>query len=758
MIAELHVYGIRHHGPGSARAVLAALERDRPAVLAIELPADLESELAHVGEAGLVPPVALVAYDAKDVRRALYYPLARFSPEWVAMRWAAANGARVVPVDLPAGLMLARDDLRRQRLDRGHPSARERAVRADPLGELARLAGYSDRERWWERTFELQTGGAQVFPAVAKMIAALREAYPEATDAECGLREAHMARVLSALRKRAPGSVAVVCGAWHAPALGAEALKRTAEDYRKQLGSLRARRLRITWIPWTYERLRTAAGYGAGVVSPVWYQLLFDDARRASEHYLALIARELRAQGLPGSTAQVIAAAELAESLRKLRGLALAGLDEIEEAALGSLAEGSPARLAQVRTPVQSLKTAGRVPASLTKLPLLLDLEAQLRATRLSKHYQDMEPGHRQLDLRKPSHLLASQLLHRLSSIDVPFGRRLPIKEGAMGTFKEEWALHWQPEFALRLLAAHVDGQTVRGVAVARLRATTQSGSSDLLTLTAAVDQLILSGLFEELDGLARCLRRCAAGTVDVWIVARSLPALVRLARYQSLRLRESAYLTELIDSLVPKLAAGLQGATADIDDEAAYGAFGILKRVHPYLTMLNASELTELWFAALLKCAHGKTTHPLLAGFAVRAVADAGAIPAAEAARNLRAALKHGVALRRASLFVEGFLHSSALVLLHQPSVLTALDRWIDGLAGEEFRGLLPALRRTFSQFSVGERRKLGALLFGSHAGTPVPEVVTTTDGGELEDLLDEWLTEVPTGRDEALREPREP
>jgi len=75
--------------------VLDALELNPPEALVIEMPADLQTALYQIGDENLYPPVALTAYDPKSVSTALYYPLARFSPEWVAMRWAADNEATI---------------------------------------------------------------------------------------------------------------------------------------------------------------------------------------------------------------------------------------------------------------------------------------------------------------------------------------------------------------------------------------------------------------------------------------------------------------------------------------------------------------------------------------------------------------------------------------------------------------------------------------------------------------------------------------
>lgn len=725
-MAEFNVYGIRHHGPGSARALAEALDANPPDVLCVEMPADFAPAVAEVGNEALVPPVALVAYDPKSVSRALYYPLARFSPEWVAMRWAAARDVAVVPVDLPAPLMMA-------------SGARAHPVRVDPLGAMAAAAGYDDRERWWERTFELRNPGAAAFAPVSAMIAALREAYPEAVDRDCRLREAHMARAILAQLRGGERRVAVVCGAWHAPVLAKAELKITARGYAALRKGLKGPRLESTWIPWTYDRLRTGAGYGAGVESPVWYDLLYEDPATAPEHYLTLAARELRGEGFAASPAQVIDAAELAEGLRRLRGLDLAGLQELRAAALGTLAGGSEERLRAIGPGLESLATTGRVPEGSATLPLLRDLVERLKATRLHAAYRDMSEQPRVLDLRKPRHLAASQLLWQLTLLGIPFGAVQEGARGAQGTFAEHWRLRWRPEYALRLLAAHPYGQRVAEAAAAKF--TADLGPSPTLeTCAAAADRVILAGLFDSLADVADLIRARAIDAVDAWAVARSLGPLLRLARYSSLRSAEASYLRELTGVLLPKLCAGLAAASAGVDDEAAFEGFHVLRRLQPDLGLESDPRYARLWERALSELAFGTKTHRLLAGFALRSLADRDLVTGGETSRWLTANLRGQASLAAAGHCVEGFLHSSATVLLHQPAVFDALDAWLSSLGADQFRRLLPALRRTAAAFPVHERRKLSARARGheSRAGGDCAETLPD----ELSAALRSWLS----------------
>ena len=737
-MAELLTYGIRHHGPGSARALLRALERDRPEVLAVEMPADLAPALEHIGHADLRPPVAIVAYDPKDVQRALYYPLAGFSPEWVAMRWAASRGVPIVPADLPATLMMA-----------GAQEQKVRGVRVDPLGALAQLAGYDDRERWWEATFELREHPHGVFAAVTGMIAALREAYPEATDAECRLREMHMARAIQQAIKAGAQRVGYVCGAWHAPPLASatdgeltKRLRAAAAGYAKAKAGRKGPKLATAWIPYTYQRLRSGGGYSAGVASPVWYELLYDNPARAAEYYLTQIAREMREQGGAASTAQIVDAVDLAEGLRRLRGLALAGLEEIREAARSTLARGSDLLLEEAMVRVESLRRSGAVPEHLSSLPLQRDLEMRLKAVRLTKPYREMEEVRKALDLRKPAHLAASQLICQLLLLGLPFGERLPGKPGALGTFREEWLLHWRPDFAVTLIAAHRYGHTVDEAARSALRERLGE-HTDLVELVRAVDLVVLSGLHEELAALARLVRTQAAATSDVWVIARALPDLLRLGRYHSLRLSDAETIGNLNAVLLPKLCAGLYEAGTLLDEEAAYEGFTVLRKLQPYLAMLEEGDLRALWRRALFQVANGSGTHPLLRGFAMRTLYDAEAVDGETTERQLRLELGAGVTTDAAGLLVEGFLYSSVQVLIHQADVLAALNGWLAGVELEAFRRLLPGLRRTFGQFSRSERRRLAAVLGALRRGEAAVAKTAESEVAveDFDDYLSDWL-----------------
>ena len=106
MAAAVEIFGIRHHGPGSSRRLLEALDALRPAVVLIEGPADASDLLGLLARPEMVPPVALLAYAADDPGRALFWPFAAFSPEYQAAlpkRLGATEGFAIISQSMNLG-------------------------------------------------------------------------------------------------------------------------------------------------------------------------------------------------------------------------------------------------------------------------------------------------------------------------------------------------------------------------------------------------------------------------------------------------------------------------------------------------------------------------------------------------------------------------------------------------------------------------------------------------------------------------------
>ena len=691
----VRVYGIRHHGPGSARTVRAALESYEPDVVLIEGPADADPLVELVGVEGMEPPVALLAYVPDEPRTAVFWPFAVFSPEWQALSWAVSRGVPVRFCDLPSGAVLAS---REEPVD----DAAEQ-VRSDPIGLLADAAGYDDPERWWEDLVEQRLQGEGPFEAIAEAMASLREVGPEQDERE-ERREAHMRTVLRRAAKEHE-RVAVVCGAWHAPAL-AGPLPPAAADA-ATLRGMAKRKATVTWVPWAHSRLALWSGYGAGVRSPGWYHHLFTAPDEPIGRWLTGVARVLRTEDLPVSSAHVIEAVRLAEALAALRGRPLAGLEEVTEATRAVLVEGSEVALDLVTRRLVVGELLGGVPDSAPTVPLEADLRAHARRLRLK---QDAEEKTYDLDLRKATDLDRSKLLHRLRLLGVTWGEPAASSARNLGTFRETWSLRWRPELAVSVVEASRWGTTVEAAATSLVSEAV--GEASLPALTAAVEKCLLADLPRALPALLAALDERAATDTDVTHLMASLPALVRSLRYGDVRGTGTSSLASVADALLVRVCASLPAALTGLDDEPAEVMRDRIDDVHGAVALRGEADGAALWLATLGSVADRGDVHGLVVGRVVRLLRDGGVLDAAAAGVRLSRALSVGADAPAKAAWVEGFLAGGGALLVHDADLLALLDGWVGSLDERSFTDTLPLLRRTFGSFTPSERRAVGTAL----------------------------------------------
>ncbi|MDF6019283.1 DUF5682 family protein [Streptomyces sp. JH34] len=701
--------GVRHHGPGSARAVLAALDHARPSAVLVEGPPEGDALLPLAAHGRMRPPVALLAHAVDDPGRAAFWPMADFSPEWVAIRWASAHGVPVRFVDLPAAHSLALTEPKEDGAEDG------RGI--DPIGVLAWAAGYDDPERWWEDVVEHREADGRTadprapFAALAEAMTALREAYGDGGHPQDAVREACMRLQLRAARKEFGDDVAVVCGAWHVPALHA---RTTVAADRALLKGMPKVRTELTWVPWTHRRLARRSGYGAGIESPGWYGHLFGAPDRPVERWMTKVAGLLRDTDRTVSSADVIEAVRLAGTLAALRGRPAVGLTEATDAVRAVMCEGSDVPLTLVRDRLVVGETLGEVPETAPAVPLQRDLDRQQRRLRLRP-----EAGRRdlELDLRKDTDAARSRLLHRLRLLGVRWGEPTTGR-GSTGTFRESWRLHWEPELFVRIAEAGVWGTTVLGAATARAEADAVSAPS-LAGVTHLAEQCLLAGLSEALPVVMRALADRAALDADVGHLADALPALARSLRYGDVRSTGTAALGEVAVGLAERVCVGLPPACTGLDADAAVEAYGRVDGVHTAVGLLadatGAEGLPERWAGVLRELAVRDVVAGVIRGRAARLLLDGGRLAGNEAARLMGLALSPGTAPADAAAWVEGFVGGAAgggLLLVHDERLLALVDTWLTGIPADTFTDVLPLLRRTFSAYEPGARRALGELV----------------------------------------------
>lgn len=698
--AVISLFGIRHHGPGSARSVRAELRQFEPDVLLVEGPPEGDVLLPLLAHPDMRPPVALLIYAPQDLQKAVYYPFALFSPEWQAIQYGLSQQLPVRFIDLPLTHYLA--------LEKTVGEDAAAPLRQDPLGELAQTAGYADGERWWEQMVEQRQDSGDIFAAIVEVMTALRQAQNDEPDERELFREAAMRQSIRQAQKEGFKRIAVVCGAWHTPALMPEALFPVNQD-QALLKNLPKLKVEATWVPWTHGRLTLASGYGAGVRSPGWYHHLWSNPQAVATSWLTKVAHFLREQDLDASPAQVIDGVRLAETLAALRGRAIPGLEELTEATLSVFCQGNDIPLRLIHDQLIVGETIGEVPDETPMVPLQQDLQAEQKRLRLRPEAGDTTLN---LDLRQKSHLERSHLLHRLRLLGVVWGQKETIMAG-QGTFHEVWRLRWTPELMVRLIERSVWGNTVVNAAAAYVTHQAQQ-ENHLPSLTTLVYELLQADLPLAVIPVVQRLQDVAALTGDVQQLMASLYPLVDVLLYGNVRQTDAGMVRPVVDGLITRLCIGLPMGCQSLAEEAAKQMLPLLNQGHSAIRLLDDATHLANWYGTLNKLMSLETVSGLIRGRSCRFLFDTHQLTVAETAQQLRLALVPHLELQGAAAWLQGFLEGSGLILVHNSSLLTLLDEWLTNIPAEAFQSLLPLLRRTFATFASPERKQIGQLIKG--------------------------------------------
>lgn len=742
------VFGIRHHGPGSARSLARSLLTLSPDIILVEGPPEAADSLSLLAEADMKPPVALLIYPPDHLQHSAYYPFAVFSPEWQAMRHGIAHNVPVRFMDLPQSHQMAErlasqesqtpsaetnvseEDTSQPKelveVEDSTETTNRRMIR-DPLAMLAAAAGYTDSERWWEHMVEQRQDSTTLFEGILEAMKTARKEIEAEQPPDLSQpyyrreaqREAYMRKTIHQAQKEGFENIAVVCGAWHGPAL--EAPFPSQKEDNALLKGLPKLKVKATWIPWTYARLSTGSGYGAGVTSPGWYDHLWHASARShtptqsSIHWLTRVARLLRQEDLDASPASIIEAVRLAEALAAVRDAAMPGLDELNEATQTVLCFGDSAPLTLIQRRLIVSDRIGQVPENTPLIPLQQNLQQLQKKLRLKPEAAERVLT---LDLRKEIDLARSHLLHRLRLLNIYWGT--PQSTSGKGTFKEGWKLEWQPELSLAIIEAGRWGNTLEDAATAYV-CHTADDALELQQLTHLLNRVLLANLPSALEHLMVQLQNAAALASDVTHLMAALPPLVNVLRYRDVRQTDSTMVTEVVEGVVARLCIGLPGACASLDDDAAAKMGEAIAQTHSAIKLLRQEHHSKTWSAVLMQLCDRTGLHGLIAGQSCRLLLDEGSLHTEEAARRLGLALSLANEPAQAAAWVEGFLQGSGLLLLHDDGIWQVLDDWVTRLNDEAFMALLPLLRRTFSNFPAPERRQMGERVRGSHRANSV-------------------------------------
>lgn len=738
-----HIFGIRHLSAAGAYYLRQFLDETDPGLVLIEGPEDFTELIRDLANHRTKPPVAILSYTKKTPIQTLLYPLAEYSPEYQAVLWCSERKRECRFIDLPAGVFLASFAMEEQE-EKEERSGEEIVWKA-----LDQAAGEGGHEDFWERVIEHTTQMEGYHQGAWMFGAKLRELTidDKADKEKNGLRERHMAaKIREAIKEGIePEKIVVVTGAYHV-----EGLIKLLGEKPAAGAKIKALENNHTLMPYSYYRLSSRGGYGAGNEAPAYFELIWKELNQkqpglAAYEYLVRIAAWQREHGNYVSSAEVIEAARLAGELASLRGSKAPVLRDLRDAAVTCLGGGSFAAISMAVADTEIGTKSGELPEGISRTSIQYDFYRRMKELKLEK-YRGIIVQTLDLDLRENRRakteaaawldLNRSRFLHCLRVLSNPFAKQQKVVQEE-ATWAERWDLGWSPEAEMMLVEAALKGDTVEQAVSFLLKERSES-VQNIAEIAAVIEDAFTCGMAEAVSYATRILQKMAVDAASLDELSVTAEKLASVIRYGNIRRVNLSPLEPVLSQIYYRSCLILTDSCF-CDDAAA-------KRMLAAMDTWNRVALScdflgqELWTDALSEAAGRDDINAGLAGFAAAILLERGLLKQEELKKEIRRRLSPGIPAETGAGWFEGLVKKNRYTLLAGLSVWEELDMYLEQLDDEEFKRALLFLRRAFADFSSLEKDEVAENLgeiWGLN-GMQVSESLNAPMEAQMEEMAD--------------------
>ncbi len=702
-------FGIRHLSPAGAYYLRGFLDERKPRLVLVEGPSDFGDMLSDIVRGETKPPIAVLAYTKEAPVRTVLYPFAEYSPEYQAIQWCHKHQVECRFMDLPSETFLAIPES-------GMQETEGEEGRMNVYEQLDRKSGGDGHDTFWERVME-QAGSMEAYHLGANSFGANIRSFTEGTEndwAETALREAYMRRQI---RKAVdsgvePQDIVVVTGSYHVEGL------KNWRDADEDLSDMPKVGANHTLMPYSYYRLSTRAGYGAGNKAPAYYALLWEGLNRgepmyAVYSYLIRLAEYQRGKGNPVSSASVIEAVRLAMSLAQLRGGTIASLRDLRDAAETCLGEGSVSNIILATADTEIGTAIGALPDGVSRTSIQEDFYRQLKDLKLEK-YRDITAQDLMLDLRENRRVSSEKsafidlhrsfFLHRLRVIQVGFAQQQAVSQDN-ATWSEHWVVRWTPEAEIELVESALRGDTIDGAASFVMKERVESADK-MGDIALVIEDACRCGMEKAVSYATAALQRMAVDAASVEDLAKTAHRLSIVVQYGNIRRIDAKPLEPILQQLFYRACLILESACV-CDDAAS-------QVITAAMEQLNSAELAHYfldsaeWIKVLDNISERDDLNTKLSGFAAAILLERGSMDTQQLRTEVSRRLSKGIPADLGAGWFEGLAMKNRYALIARLSLWESLNDYLVTLDDEEFKRALVFLRRAFADFSAAEKDQI--------------------------------------------------
>jgi hypothetical protein len=435
-----------------------------------------------------------------------------------------------------------------------------------------------------------------------------------------------------------------------------------------------------------------------------------------------------------------------------MRGKHAPGLDEIRDATISTLCRGEAQHVDGFLWPTVIGKAVGKVGARIGRNSLQDEFWREVEARHL--------PGSDEaeaftLKLGDAVQVETSVFLHRLRLAEVPYatyrGSQTVSGAGqtpddvaggfdALARVREHWEAQWTPSTDVALVENIVRGDNLVQV-VERVLAEQLTGANSAAAAAHVLMEAVVTRAVQVVGEALAATERLAATDDELASLARAARALSGLVSYGSSRGADAAaaeVITALCEKTFIRAVLRVEGACQG-DDAAVQPARQAVRILHE-LALAQPRIDRELWFTTAAQLARTDRIHPACSGLLAGLLYLAEKLTEDEVVALVSLRLSSLIDPRAGAAFLEGFLGVNALVLVKNRAVVGALDQFVQGIAKDHFRDVVPLLRRAFSGLGATERRYLLENLLATRkigaSANAAAQVLAARDVAKLEEM----------------------
>ncbi|REK76756.1 DUF5682 family protein [Paenibacillus paeoniae] len=723
-----HYFGIRHLSPAGSYHLLALLNDVKPTAILIEGPSDAGELAAQLTSRGVEPPVALLAYTDQLPVRTLLYPFAGYSPEYQALKWARWNHCHAEFIDLPTEISLALADRRRAPRVEASQTDESQLSSGSLYSRIAELSGEPDYEAYWERHFEHNLQPDAYRRAILHYSTEMRilteneelkQAPQEAAYNE--IRESYMRRKIheAIASGHLPEKIVVLSGAHHTPALALSLPAMTDEE----LAKLPRKSAKMTLMPYSYYKLSSHSGYGAGNQAPAYFELLWRCMQEGELDslpalYLSSVASRMREEGTWRSTASVIEGVRMAKALAVMHDGHQPTWRDLRDAATVLFGYGEFSVVAEALARTDIGTAIGSLPEGVSQTPVQDDLNRELKRLKLAK-YKTLVAGGLELDLRENRRVKSEEsayldlgrsvFLHRLSALGIRFARKQGVRQSD-ATWAEHWVLQWSPEAEIETVESTLKGETIE-LATAYVIHEELVACTDITMAAQMIRRSCECGLPQVMGQATSALQRLGVDAGSFEQIAKTVHELSVMLQYGSIRRVDTTALVPIMRQLFLRGALMLQEAAGCNDDAAV----GMIEAIHLLNTAAQEhyEEVDErLWVEQLSMLAERDDRNAKLSGYAFSILLERNVAGEDECAKEVSRRLSPGIPADLGAGWFEGISMRNRYALLSRTYLWRQLDAYIGSLEAEPFKRSLVFLRRAFGSFEPREKAAIAEMM----------------------------------------------